>query len=224
MDDETLWQGATVQWKIAFDAAEANASSGSYLEYIIKALSKAYANPIAAATIREALDSFQWAPQARVQVIQANFGALQNAFDSTVEDTRFDRGLDRVDPRSQKEWMLFLMKIWPRYVQALYVDHKSEFVDPSTMFAFVINRETLDKPMGPTHPLCALSSRNDADIMQALLQEDPGLLDRVYLSDGWPDLLTLTHTPLECFRFKGMSYHRIRLKKNDLIRCQGEVM
>ena len=186
-----------VQWKIDFDVAEANASSGSYIEYIIKALSKAYANPIATATIREALENFQWDPQDRVQVIQANFGTLQNAFDSAVEDTRFDQGLDRVDPRSQKEWMLFLMNIWPRYVQALYEDRKSEFVDPATMFVFVIKREALDKPMGPAHTLCALSSRDNADALQVLLQEDPTVIDRVYLSDDVPGLLALVRVSIE---------------------------
>jgi len=213
---------AAVQWKIAFDAAEANATSGSRIEYVIKSLSKAYVNPIASAPIREALDNFQWAPQASVQVIQATFGALQNAFDSAVEDTRFDEGLDRVDPKSQKEWMLFLMNICPRYVQALYVDHKSEFVDPSTMFAFVIKRETLDKPMGLTRPLCALSSRDDADVMQALLQEDPDLHDRVYLSDGWPGLLVLARTPLECFRCKGTHYKWQCPAKPSLEEQKGE--
>ena len=78
-----------VQWKLAFDAAQNQAPQGQRIEYVVQALSTAYANPIAAATIREALENFQWSPKANVQVVQATFAALQNEYDSAVEDTRF---------------------------------------------------------------------------------------------------------------------------------------
>jgi hypothetical protein len=169
-------------------------------------LSKAYANPIAASTSRDALEHFQWAPTASVQMVQANFAALQNTQESAVEDTRLHEGLERIDPMSDKEWMVFLMKVWPRYVSTLYIDHKSAFVDPATMFAFIIQREAFDKPTGVTDSLCALSSRDHAAAMQALLQDDPALFDRVYLSDGVAGLLALVRAAVECYRCKGAHY------------------
>ena len=78
---------AAVQWRMAFDEAHSHARPGRRIEYIIQALSKAYVNPIVAATIREALDNFQWLPKANVQVVRATFAALQNEYDSAVEDT-----------------------------------------------------------------------------------------------------------------------------------------
>jgi len=76
---------------------------------------------------REALDQFQWLPQTSVQVVQVAFAVLQNTHASAVEDTRYEVGLECVDDMSTKDWMLLLMKVWPRYVGALYVDHKSKF-------------------------------------------------------------------------------------------------
>ena len=78
---------AVVQWKIAYDAAHKNERPGRRIEYIIQVLSKAYANPIAASMTREALDNFQWLPKANVQMVQSKFAALQNEYDSAVEDT-----------------------------------------------------------------------------------------------------------------------------------------
>ena len=78
---------AAVQWKLAFDAAQSKASPGQRIEYVIQALSKAYANPIAVATIHEALDNFQWSPKANVQVVQDTLPVLENEYDSVVEDT-----------------------------------------------------------------------------------------------------------------------------------------
>ena len=74
------------------------------------------------------------------------------------------------------------------------------------MFAFVMKREDLDKPTGTTDNLCALSSRDNAAAMQALLQEDPAVLDQVYQSDGVAGLLALVRTPIECYRCKGAHY------------------
>ncbi len=76
-----------VQWKLVFDAAQTHARPGRRIEYIIQAMSKAYSNPIAAPTIHEALDNFQWLPKANVQVVQATFAVLQNEYDSAVEDS-----------------------------------------------------------------------------------------------------------------------------------------
>lgn len=155
---------------------------------------------------RDDLENFQWLPPTSVQVVQAAFAALQNTYESAVEDTRYDEGLERVDPMSDKEWMLLLMKVCPRYVCTLYIDHKSVFVDPVTMFGFVIQREALDKSTGAAHNLCALSSRDNAAAMQGLLQDDPVMLDRVYLSDGMTGLLVLVRAPIECYRCKGAHY------------------
>jgi hypothetical protein len=105
-----------------------------------------------------------------------------------------------------KEWMLLLMKVCPRYVSALYVDHKLAFLEPATMFAFVIQREPLEKPTGEADNLCALSSRDNAAAMQALLQEDSDLLDRIYMSDGVAGLLALVRPDVECYRCKGTHY------------------
>jgi hypothetical protein len=69
---------------------------------------------------------------------------------------------------STKEWMLLLMKVWPRYVGTLYVDHKLQFVDPDTMFTFVIKRAAVEQPTGLADNLYALSSRDKSVAMQAL--------------------------------------------------------
>jgi hypothetical protein len=195
-----------VQWKIAYDVAHKNERTGRRIEYIIQVLSKAYANPIAASMAREALDNFQWLPTANVQMVQSKFAALQNMHESAVEDTRFNEGLERVDQMSTKEWMLLLMKVCPRYVSALYVDHKLAFLEPATMFAFVIQREALEKPTGAADNLGALSSRDNAAAMQALLQEDSDLLDRIYMSDDVTGLLALVRPDVECYRYKGAHY------------------
>ncbi len=92
------------------------------------------------------------------------------------------------------------MKVWPHYVGALYVDHKSQFVDTDTMFAFVIKRESVEKPTGGDDNLYALSSRDHTLAMQARLQEDPAMLDHIYQSEGETGLLALVRAPIECYR------------------------
>jgi hypothetical protein len=78
---------AAVSWKSSFDAAQQHAIPGRWIEYVIQALSKLYANPLAASMAREALDQFQWLPQTSVQVVQVAFAVLQNTHASAVEDT-----------------------------------------------------------------------------------------------------------------------------------------
>ena len=74
------------------------------------------------------------------------------------------------------------------------------------MFAFIVQREAFDKSTGVTDSLCALSSRDNAAAMQALLQDDPAVFDRVYLSDGVAGLLALVRAAVECYRCKGAHY------------------
>ena len=74
------------------------------------------------------------------------------------------------------------------------------------MFVFVIKREALDKPTGTADNLYDMSSRDKTATMQALLQEDPAILDQVYQSDGVAGLLSLVRVPIECYRFKGAHY------------------
>jgi hypothetical protein len=152
------------------------------------------------------LENFQWLPKTNVQVVQAAFAVLRNTYDSAVEDTQYEAGLERVDNMSTKEWMLLLMKGWPRYVGALYVDHKSHFVDPDTMFTFVLKRAALEQPTGLSDNLYALSSRDHAVTMQALLQDDPAMLDRMYQQEGITGLLALVRASIECYRCKGAHY------------------
>jgi hypothetical protein len=101
---------AAVPWKSAFTTAQKFAPAGQRIEYVIQALSKMYANPLAASMAREVLDSFQWLPKMNVQVVQAAFAVLRNTYESAVEDTQYEAGLERVDNMSTKEWMLLLMK------------------------------------------------------------------------------------------------------------------
>jgi hypothetical protein len=176
---------------------------GQRIEYVIQALSKLYTNPLTTSMTHEALEQFQWLSQTSVQVVQPAFAVVQNTHDSAVEDTRYEVGLECVDPMSRKEWMILLMKVWPRDVGALYVDHKSQFVDADTMLAFVIKRESVDKPTGGADNLYALSSRDHALAMQALLQDDPVMFDQIYQSEGVSGLLTLVRAPIECYRCKG---------------------
>jgi hypothetical protein len=75
------------------------------------------------------------------------------------------------------------------------------------MFPFVLQWETLDKPTGAADNLCALPSCGNAVAMQGILQEDPAILDRVYLSDDMTDLLVLVRAPIECYRCKG-AHHK----------------
>ncbi len=114
--------------------------------------------------------------------------------------------LERVDPMSTKEWMFLLMKVCPRYASTLYVDHKLAFLEPVTMFAFVIQRKSSEKPTGTVDNLCALSPRDNAAAMQALLQEDSDLVDRIYMSDVVSGLLALVRPDVECYRCKGAHY------------------
>ncbi len=139
-------------------------------------------------------------------MVQAAFAVLQNTHDSTVEDTRYEVGLECVDPMSRKDWMLLLMKVWSRYVGALYVDHKSQFVDTDTMFDFVIKWESVEKPTGGADNLYALSSRDHSLAMQALLQDDSTMFDQIYQSEGVAGLLDLVRVPIECYRCKGAHY------------------
>jgi hypothetical protein len=57
-----------------------------------------------------------------------------------------------------------------------------------------------------TDNLCVLSSRDNAAAMQALLQEDSDLLDRIYMSDDMAGLLALVRPDVECYRCKGAHY------------------
>jgi hypothetical protein len=123
---------------------------------------------------------------------------------------------------SRKEWMILLMKVWPRDVGALYVDHKSQFVDADTMLAFVIKRESVDKPTGGADNLYALSSRDHALAMQALLQDDPVMFDQIYQSEGVSGLLTLVRAPIECYRCKGAHYKWQCTAKPSLEEQKGE--
>jgi hypothetical protein len=47
---------------------------------------------------RDALEHFQWLSQTNVQVVHAAFAVLQNTHESAVEDTRYEVGLECVDP------------------------------------------------------------------------------------------------------------------------------
>ncbi len=67
---------AAVPWKSAFTAAQKFAPAGQRFEYVIQALSKMYANPLAAPMARETLESFQWLPKTNVQMVQAAFAVL----------------------------------------------------------------------------------------------------------------------------------------------------
>jgi hypothetical protein len=104
---------AAVPWKSAFTTAQKFAPAGQRIEYVIQALSKMYANPLAVSMAREALENFQWLPKTNVQVVQDAFAVLRNTYESAVEDTQYEVGLERVDSMSTKEWMLLLMKGWP---------------------------------------------------------------------------------------------------------------
>jgi hypothetical protein len=78
---------AAVPWKSAYTAAQKFARPGERIEYVIQALSKLYANPLAASMAREALENFQWLPKTNVQVVQAAFEVLKNMHEIAVEDT-----------------------------------------------------------------------------------------------------------------------------------------
>ncbi len=85
----------------------------------------------------------------------------------------------------------------------LYVDHKLQFVDPATMFTFVIKRATVEQPTGLADNLYDLSSRDKSVAMQALWQDDPTVLDQIYQQEGVAGLLALVRAPIECYRCKG---------------------
>ncbi len=118
--------------------------------------------------------------------------------------------------------MLLLMKVWSRYVGALYVDHKSKFVDPDTMFDFVIKRESVEKPNGGADNLYALSSRDHSLAMQTQLQDDPNMLDQIYQSEGVAGLLALVRAPIECYRCKDAHYKWQCTAKPSLEEQKGE--
>ena len=58
-----------------------------------------------------------------------------------------------------------------------------EFTDADRMFAFVIRRESIDKPsqVGRLH---ALSTRTNAEVMDDILQEQPEALEAILLDAG----------------------------------------
>jgi hypothetical protein len=79
---------AAVPWKSAYTAAQKFTRPGERIEYVtVQALSKMYANPLAASMARDALDNFQWLPKTNVQVVQAAFAVLLNTYERAVEDT-----------------------------------------------------------------------------------------------------------------------------------------
>ena len=79
-----------------------------------------------------------------------------------------------------------------------------EFTDPGKMFAFVIRREAIDKPthtqVGSLH---ALSTRTNAEIMDAILQEQPEALETILQDAGVGGLFALMVSKIRCWRCAG---------------------
>ena len=195
---------AMVQWQLAYGGAMKGAPEGQRIEYVINALAKAYADPLAASTARTALKQLKWPERANVQQVLAKFEELKNTFESAVEDTVGLRDLEKLDPILTKEWLLRLQEIWPPWVSKLHADHPMEFTDPGKMFAFVIRREAIDKPthtqVGSLH---ALSTRTNAEIMDAILQEQPEALETILQDAGVGGLFALMVSKIRCWRCAG---------------------
>jgi hypothetical protein len=87
------------------------APEGQRIEYVINALAKAYADPLAATTARMALKQLKWPERASVQYVLAKFEELKNTYESPVEDTVDLLDLEKLDPILTKEWLLRLQEI-----------------------------------------------------------------------------------------------------------------
>jgi hypothetical protein len=94
---------AMVQWQLAYGGATKEAPEGQRIEYVINALAKAYADPLAATTVRMALKQLKWPERASVQHVLAKFEELKNTYESAVEDTVDLLDLEKLDPILTKE-------------------------------------------------------------------------------------------------------------------------
>ena len=92
-----------VQWQLAYGGAMKGAPEGQRIEYVINALAKAYADPLAASTVRMALKQLKWPERASVQHVLAKFEELKNTYESAVEDTVGLLDLEKLDPILTKE-------------------------------------------------------------------------------------------------------------------------
>ena len=193
---------AMVQWQLAYGGAMKGAPEGQRIEYVINALAKAYADPLAAATARMALKQLKWPERASVQHVLAKFEELKNTYESAVEDTVDLLDLEKLDPILTKEWLLRLQEIWPPWVGRLHANHPMEFTDAGRMFAFVIRREAIDKP-NQVGSLNALSTRTNAEVMDAILQEQPEALEAILQDAGVGGLLALMVSKIRCWRCAG---------------------
>ena len=74
-----------------------------------------------------------------------------------------------------------------------------EFTDTGRMFAFVIRREFIDKPsqVGRLHDL---STRTNAEVMDAILQEQPEALEAILQDAGVGGLLALMVSKIRYWR------------------------
>lgn len=193
---------AMVQWQLAYGGATKEAPEGQRIEYVINALAKAYADPLAATTARMALKQLKWPERASVQHVLAKFEELKNTYESAVEDTVDLLDLEKLDPILTKEWLLRLQEIWPPWVGRLHANHPMEFTDAGRMFAFVIRREAIDKP-NQVGSLNALSTRTNAEVMDAILQEQPDALEAILQDAGVGGLLALMVSKIRCWRCAG---------------------
>ena len=193
---------AMVQWQLAYGGAMKGAPEGQRIEYVINALAKAYADPLAAATARMALKQLKWPERASVQHVLAKFEELKNTYESAVEDTVDLLDLEKLDPILTKEWLLRLQEIWPPWVGRLHANHPMEFTDAGRMFAFVIRREAIDKP-NQVGSLNALSTRTNAEVMDAILQEQSEALETILQDVTVGGLLALMVSKIRCWRCAG---------------------
>jgi hypothetical protein len=193
---------AMVQWQLAYGGAMKEAPEGHRIEYVINALAKAYADPLAATTARMALKQLKWPERASVQHVLAKFEELKNTYESAVEDTVDLLDLEKLDPIVTKEWLLRLQEIWPPWVGRLHANHPMEFTDAGRMFAFVIRREAIDKP-NQVGSLNSLSTRTNAEVMEAILQEQPEALEAILQDAGVGGLLALMVSKIRCWRCAG---------------------
>ena len=189
---------AAEQFRIALLSAE-DEPIGTRIEHIMQVLAAAYADPNAAQTARDAKKSFKWPESASVAVIRTVFMQLRAAWAGAVEDSSNKTHLERLDPWSIKDQMIFLQERWPMWITKLENDYPHEFGDPAAMFVFVIRKELTSKPTAKG----ALHSITEVDYFEQLLQENPDDIDAAMQHGGTGALFAMILAKIKCWRCGG---------------------